>query len=1089
MLLLSFHLLSFTQSTPQPPPPCGLGNGLYVCDDVDSDGISTFNLDNQDELNVIFCPLGESLVSKTFHLSLVDAANEANPIENFNLYENISNPQIIYVRGVFDDNSVLVRELLLSVFGNPVDNEISDLVSCSPYPNEDASFLLRIKDSEITDGNLCSSVDYFETLADAENNTSAIQLVDGYYNNLTNPQTIYYREENTETNVFIVGSFEAIASWEPLVGFNLQQEVCDFDDDGFAIFDLNRTINEINAIAELDGYGNVEVTFHETQDDADTGENAVVINYTNSVANNDMLFIRIKRLDYGCSYTGALLDLIVVQNDSANTTNVINPSPLIGCDDDADGFAEFNLAQKINELLNGLDSSYYNTSFYETIEDAAMNTNVIESTTYINNIANEQTIYFRVEDPNNGCYKVGEFNLIINTELSSVIEPTPLIECGYIEVNGDDGYAYFDLESKNEEILNGLNPEIYDVLYYDTQLDADMGTNAITSMPYRNVLPYSQILYVRVNNTETNCFVNTTLDLVIEDCQISCDEEPVNIETCFMLNSEVHTFSNENDAPLTLRFNSGSIQGLGDTVLNIYGSDGETVIATISNDDGNGDLSNMVFTSDGSSISFSFSGTYVCLNDDLPLNFDVFCTNTVGFLKIGAFIDDNIDSVLNEGESYFNNGYFTYEKNNDGNVITVQSSYNQITIVSESEDDSYAINYYLNDFPEICYNLTLSEFNDVSVQNAETIILDFPIVSEQPCQDLAVYLVNPSASPRPGFNYINHLYYKNLGLETISAGSINFIGDDLVDLIGYNFFDVTDTIITNGNELTLEFSNLEPGETRYIGVNLNCLVTTDLGVIVTNMASYTTTTNDIVAENNVSTLSEIVIGSYDPNDKMEAQGPQIVYDDFITTDEYLYYTIRFQNVGTAEAIFVRIEDELDAQLDEATFQMIRSSHDYQVTRTGNSLEWFFDDIDLPAEQDDAEGSNGFVYFKIKPKSGYTLGDVIPNNAAIYFDFNPPIITNIFNTTFVEPLSVDDFESIGFTMYPNPAKDKLILTLSNNIYEDLNLSIYDIQGKQIGLSKILNSTTIELDVSKFDSGVYFVKLRNQSVSLVKKLIIN
>ncbi|MGK0322806.1 MAG: hypothetical protein ACJARX_000779 [Psychroserpens sp.] len=32
--------------------------------------------------------------------------------------------------------------------------------------------------------------------------------------------------------------------------------------------------------------------------------------------------------------------------------------------------------------------------------------------------------------------------------------------------------------------------------------------------------------------------------------------------------------------------------------------------------------------------------------------------------------------------------------------------------------------------------------------------------------------------------------------------------------------------------------------------------------------------------------------------------------------------------------------------------MLRSSHDYVVTRTGPNLEWFFEDINLPAKQDE-----------------------------------------------------------------------------------------------------------------------------------------
>ncbi|MFT5847822.1 MAG: hypothetical protein ACJARX_000778 [Psychroserpens sp.] len=39
----------------------------------------------------------------------------------------------------------------------------------------------------------------------------------------------------------------------------------------------------------------------------------------------------------------------------------------------------------------------------------------------------------------------------------------------------------------------------------------------------------------------------------------------------------------------------------------------------------------------------------------------------------------------------------------------------------------------------------------------------------------------------------------------------------------------------------------------------------------------------------------MVVGFWDPNDKRESYGSRVNYDAFATSDEYLYYTIRFQN--------------------------------------------------------------------------------------------------------------------------------------------------------------------------------------------------
>jgi hypothetical protein len=296
-------------------------------------------------------------------------------------------------------------------------------------------------------------------------------------------------------------------------------------------------------------------------------------------------------------------------------------------------------------------------------------------------------------------------------------------------------------------------------------------------------------------------------------------------------------------------------------------------------------------------------------------------------------------------------------------------------------------------------------------------------------------------------------------------------------------------IITNtATGFTVDFVNLQPGDIESIGISILCPVDVALDDIVSNTATYLTDTNDMVVSNNYSTLSEVVIGSFDPNDKMESHGPRVVYDEFSISDEWLYYTIRFQNLGTAEAVFVRIEDAIDDQLDKTTFQMLRSSHDYVVTRTDNNLEWFFGDINLPAEQDDAEGSIGFVYFRIKPQVGYAVGDIIPNTAAIYFDFNAPVITNRFETEFVAPLSIPSFEDRSFVMFPNPANEMVTIKLNSNSYENTILKVYDMQGKQILEQLHDDINLIQLDVSELQSGLYFVQLSNAIFQQIEKLVI-
>jgi fimbrial isopeptide formation D2 family protein len=202
---------------------------------------------------------------------------------------------------------------------------------------------------------------------------------------------------------------------------------------------------------------------------------------------------------------------------------------------------------------------------------------------------------------------------------------------------------------------------------------------------------------------------------------------------------------------------------------------------------------------------------------------------------------------------------------------------------------------------------------------------------------------------------------------------------------------------TSANSFTYEYANLLAGETRYILVNMlvDAIPTVNLGDIITNSVSISLPTADINTGNNTFITSQTVVGSYDPNDKTKARGENVPIGQF-SQDDYLFYTIRFQNSGSASAETVRIEDVLAAQFDFASVQMISTSHDYSMERVNNKLTWTFNEIDLPTESVNEPGSHSYVTFKIKLNSGFVVGDVIENSDEIYFDFNPAIVTIVSN---------------------------------------------------------------------------------------------
>lgn len=140
-------------------------------------------------------------------------------------------------------------------------------------------------------------------------------------------------------------------------------------------------------------------------------------------------------------------------------------------------------------------------------------------------------------------------------------------------------------------------------------------------------------------------------------------------------------------------------------------------------------------------------------------------------------------------------------------------------------------------------------------------------------------------------------------------------------------------------------------------------------------------------------LTQTIVCAYDPNDKIVTPagiGP----NGYILPETPLEYLIRFQNTGNDTAMLVVIRDTLDTNLDWTSLQPISSSHDVSIwIENGGVLVCEFNDIMLPDSNVNFLGSQGYIKFKIEPKSDLSVNTEIANSADIYFDSNPPVITN------------------------------------------------------------------------------------------------
>jgi len=144
-------------------------------------------------------------------------------------------------------------------------------------------------------------------------------------------------------------------------------------------------------------------------------------------------------------------------------------------------------------------------------------------------------------------------------------------------------------------------------------------------------------------------------------------------------------------------------------------------------------------------------------------------------------------------------------------------------------------------------------------------------------------------------------------------------------------------------------------------------------------------------EDNYVLYIDSVVGSIDPNDKKATPAGEGI-NKAVTASQRLTYLIQFENLpaATADAIYVRVVDTLDPDLDWGTLSVGTMSHpdkcDWDFDPYTGVIEWFCDSIMLPPNHTPPEGEGYFMY-SISPKKNLEPGVELTNTAWIRFDYN------------------------------------------------------------------------------------------------------
>lgn len=250
--------------------------------------------------------------------------------------------------------------------------------------------------------------------------------------------------------------------------------------------------------------------------------------------------------------------------------------------------------------------------------------------------------------------------------------------------------------------------------------------------------------------------------------------------------------------------------------------------------------------------------------------------------------------------------------------------------------------------------------------------------------------------------------------------------------------------------------------------------------------------DDRDTSNNIKDYAFRVINGYDPND-ITVHPTGNCPEAYIKGNQKLTYKIRFQNTGNAEAINIYVIDSIDLDLDISTLNVVSASDTlYSLIYPGNVIKFTFDSIFLADSASNEPKSHGYIVYTIEPKSTLPDGTKILNRADIYFDYNPPVLTNTtLNTiqsgnhlSLCTPTSAQTKTNGEVKVFPNP-NDGVFTLESFDLIEEV--IIYDHSSRTIcRLSS--NSKRVDVSLVNIKAGIYLVAVKTTKGKEVLKMIV-
>ena len=346
-------------------------------------------------------------------------------------------------------------------------------------------------------------------------------------------------------------------------------------------------------------------------------------------------------------------------------------------------------------------------------------------------------------------------------------------------------------------------------------------------------------------------------------------------------------------------------------------------------------------------------------------------------IKGNVFFDLNSNGVKDAGEFY--KAYGRVNLSNGAYTFTDTAGFYRLAA-------SIGPNYTLTTTIPPFFNAVPNNFQFHFFNNDSTIVQNIALQPLITKDSVKISIIPTQNWARPGGSIVYYIIFENAGSSNLGATNIVLHYDPT--LLTYSSSSLAN-VSNSGNTLTLNLSSLPSGKSSTFYSIFSVKTTAVLGTYLYADAALTSGT--VTAADSTRNL---IVSSFDPNNKTATTA---ISPAQISNGRYIDYTIRFQNTGNDTAINIVITDTLSNKLQANTFQLVGTSHRGTTTVEGNKVSFEFRNIMLPDSNVNERASHGWVRFKVKPVSGLGLGDSISNKAAIYFDYNSPVITNTTQT--------------------------------------------------------------------------------------------